>query len=442
MRAVGAVSAAPGVARAVGGARGWRARVDGPGPVAAGTAPRRVAWRPLRVLLVRHGPYPEDPRVRREALALRDAGHEVAVLCLREPGQAAREVVEGVAVRRLPVRHRRRGAARYAAEYAAFALMATARVTWAAARGRLAGCPIDVVQVHSMPDALVFCSAAARALGSQVVLDLHEVMPELYASKFGVGLGHPLPRALAAVEQAAIRFADASLAVSAPVLERYVARGAPRDAFTVVMNAPDPRWFHRGWRADPRPPGPPRIVSHGTLVERHGFDVLIHALADVPGALLEVVGEGEARPDLERLAADLGLAGRVTFAGRVPLERVAARVAAADIGVVANRSDPFTDLVVPTKLLEYAALGVPAVVARTPAVEAYFPPDAVRYVAPGDPASLAAALRALVVDSAERSRLAAAAGRALGPIAWPAMAARYVARVEAAAGIAGRGEGA
>lgn len=439
---MGAVSAAPGVARAVGGARGWRARVDGPGSVAAGTAARRAAWRPLRVLLVRHGPYPEDPRVRREALALRDAGHEVAVLCLREPGQAAREVVEGVAVRRLPVRHRRRGAARYAAEYAAFGLLALAQVTRAAARGRLSGRPIDIVQVHTMPDALVFAAAGARALGSRVVLDLHEVMPELYASKFGVGLGHLLPRALAAVEQAAIRFADASLAVSAPVLERYVARGAPRDAFAVVMNAPDPRWFHRGWRADPRPPGPPRIVSHGTLVERYGFDVLLRALADVPGAELDILGEGEARPDLERLAVALGLERRVAFAGHVPLERVAARVAAADVGVVANRSDPFTDLVVPTKLLEYAALGVPAVVARTPAVEAYFPAGAVRYVAPGDPAGLAAALRELVADAGARARLAASADRALAPLAWPAMAARYVSRVEAVAGIGGRGEGA
>jgi len=389
----------------------------------------------LNVLLVRHGAYPEDPRVRREALALRDAGHAVTVLCLREPGQAAREAVEGIAVRRLPVRHRRRSALRYAVEYAAFMALATAWVTVAAARGRGAGRPLDIVQVHTMPDALVFCAAGARALGSRIVLDLHEAMPELYASKFGVPLRHPLPRALAAIEQAAIRFADAALAVSEPVRGRYVARGAPREAFTIVMNAADPRWFHRGWRAGHRAAGPPRVVSHGTLVERHGFDVLLRALPDVPGATLDLLGEGEARAGLERLAAQLGVADRVAFGGHVPLDRVAERVAAADVGIVANRSDPFMDLVVPTKLLEYVALGVPAIVARTPAVEAYFPSEAVRYVAPGDPAALADALRELLGDRAEQERLVAAADAAwTARHGWPVMAARYVARIEALAG--------
>lgn len=392
-----------------------------------------IPARPLTILLVRHGAYPEDPRVRREALALRDAGHAVSVLCLRQPGQPARDVVEGIAVRRLPVRHRRGGAARYVAEYAAFMALATAWVTAAAARARLAGRPLDVVQVHTMPDALVFCAAFARALGSRVVLDLHEVMPELYASTFKLPLDHPLPRALGAIEQAAIRFADASLAVSEPVLARYVARGASREAFTLVMNAPDPRWFHRGWRAG-RHGGGRRIVSHGTLVERYGFDVLLRALVDVPGATLDVLGEGEARPGLERLARELGLTGRVAFAGHVPLERVAERVAAADVGVVANRSTPFTDLVVPTKLLEYVALGVPAVVARTPAVEAYFPSDAVRYVVPGDPVDLAGALRDLLGDRAEQVRMVAAADAAfMARFGWPVMAARYVARIESLA---------
>jgi glycosyltransferase involved in cell wall biosynthesis len=252
-----------------------------------------------------------------------------------------------------------------------------------------------------MPDALVFAAIAQRLRGVPVLLDLHELMPELYASKFGVSMDHPLPRFLAGVERWAVRFADACLAVSEPCLERYVDRGSDPDKFTVVMNTADPGLFTRPVGAsspvqhgsaavgDSRRslrggPAMGRIVSHGTLVHRYGFDIIIEALSKLPGVELDIVGDGEERSALQRLARRLGVADRVNFSGRIALSEVPALLSQADIGVVANRSDQFTDLVVPTKLMEYVALGVPAVVARTPAVEAYFDDRAVAFFTPGD----------------------------------------------------------
>jgi len=421
----------------------------------------RARRAPVRLLVLRHGYYPRDPRVRREAAALVARGHAVDVVCLRGAGESAREAVGGVRVLRLPLGHRRAGAARYLFEYGAFFLGAAV----AASALHLAR-RYDVVQVNTMPDALVIAALGPKLAGARVVLDLHEVVPELFAAKFGVPLDHPLPRLLAGVEQAAIRFADACLAVSAPCLDRYAARGAPREKFTIVMNSADPILFPRRPRpgtgdgpaggpdridqpAD-RPIGRPlgrpiRLISHGTLVERHGFDVLVRAVAELghvvghgdltPGYRLEIVGDGEARPALDRLVDDLGVEDRVTLAGFVPLDDIPARLAAADIGVVANRSDAFTDLVVPTKLMEYVATGVPAVVARTPAVEAYFGDDMVRFFQPGDPADLARAIAALAADPALRDRLAARADEQFSAAyGWPAMAARYSALVERLAG--------
>lgn len=411
-----------------------------------------MSARPLEIVLLRQGTYPADPRVRREALALRDAGHRVALVCLRGPGEAAEERVEGIDVLRLPLRHRRLGPLRYLWEYGAFFALAARALRRRTRAAETAGRPIDLVQVHSMPDSLVHAARPARRRGARVILDLHEVMPELFASKYGVPLGHPLPRALALAEQAAIRYADAVLAVSRPCLDRYVARGAPADRFTVVMNSPDPRFFHADLRRDlrrdlgpdARPPGPPRLVSHGTLVPRYGFDLLIRALAELPDARLEILGEGEARPDLEALAEAKGVAERVEFAGHLPLESVASRVAGADVGVVANRADAFTALVVPTKLMEYVALRVPAVVARNPAVEAYFAPDELRFATPGDPSALADAIRAQLDAPAEAREMAnRAAARFLPRYGWPRMAERYlalVARLGAAARAARSGE--
>ena len=383
-----------------------RRHADGPAPT---TEALPLAERPLRVLIVRHGYFPADPRVRREVTALVSRGHEVDVVCLREPGQDARETVAGARVVRLPIGHRRASSGRYLLEYGAFGASAAATVAALHLRRRY-----DLVQVNTMPDALVFAALAPKLAGASVLLDLHEVMPELYASKFGVPLSHPLPRLLAATERLAVDFADACIAVSRPCLDRYVDRGSPPDKFTVVMNTPDPQLFARV-AAAPEPDGSggraPTAVSHGTLVERYGFDLLLTAVAELPGVRLDIVGDGEERPRLEREAESLGIDDRVAFTGRVAVDAVAERIRRADVGVVANRRDEFTDLVVPTKLLEYVAVGVPAVAARTPAVEEYFDGRAIQYFRAGDARDLARALGEVLGDPERRREMVEEADR-------------------------------
>lgn len=390
---------------------------------------------PLRILILRQGFYPQDPRVQRESLALAAAGHRVQVLCLRGPEQAATETVEGVTVHRLALGRRRGGAGRYLLDYGAFFLAAFLWLARRQPRERF-----QVVQVNTLPDALVWAAWPARLGGAALVLDLHEVMPELYASRFGLAMNHPLPRLLGRLETAAIRFADRAVAVSEPCLEIYLARGAPAARFAVVTNSPDPRRF------PPRPPAPPppgqprRIVSHGTLVARYGFDVLLEAFALLartaghPDLRLELLGEGELRPLLQERARALGLAERVSLPGELPLERVAQALAGAALGVVANRDDPFTALVLPTKLMEYFVLGIPAVASGTAAVRRQFPADWLRLAAPGDAAALAGVMAQALAAPGESLAMARRAQEGFAAqLGWEHMAARYVAHVEGAA---------
>src|SRR5262245_31853116 len=78
-----------------------------------------------RIGIVRSFYYPHDPRVRREAEALVAAGHEVDVICLRQDGELASEVVRGVRILRLPLTHRRGSFRRYAFEYSASILLSS-----------------------------------------------------------------------------------------------------------------------------------------------------------------------------------------------------------------------------------------------------------------------------------------------------------------------------
>ena len=145
-----------------------------------------------RVCLIRQGYHPLDTRVRREVDALTAAGHDVDVICARRPGQPYRERLGCVTVLRLPLAAARtQDPLGYVLRYAAFGLAAAlvAAALWRRRRW-------DVVQVNSMPDALVFAAAVPRMLGARVLLDLHECMPEFFATKFGVRMNHPAVRLL------------------------------------------------------------------------------------------------------------------------------------------------------------------------------------------------------------------------------------------------------
>lgn len=391
-----------------------------------------AATRPRACCMVVHSYYPDDPRVRREAEALANDGWGVDVVCLRGAGQAAREVLDGVSVHRLPVRrHRGRSLAVYLLEYLAFFTLAFWRVTWLGLRRRYA-----VVQTHNMPDFLVFAGLVPRLLGARVVHDMHDLVPELFATKYGGNDFHPVVRLLRLVEGASTSFAAHVLTVGEALRWRLVATGVPPDKVTVVMNAADSRLFAP--RPSPEQGEHFRLVYHGSLFERCGVDVAIRAVAllrgDIPTLSFDIYGEGEFAPCLSGLVSSLGLEGTVHLAGAVPLERLPAAVASADLGVVPYRKNEFTDYIYPTKAFECIALGVPVVVSRTKAIFGLLGAVPDMFFQPGDPADLAGLIRALYRDPARRRELASAAWRAYAPYRWEEQRERYLSLMNHLAG--------
>jgi glycosyltransferase involved in cell wall biosynthesis len=238
-----------------------------------------------RICVVRAFFVPEDVRVRREINALADAGHRVTVICMRSPGSVRRERYGDVEIHRLPMTHRRGGILRYAFEYLAFPLLAALYLGLLDLRRRF-----DLVQVNTIPDWLVFAAAGPRLRGVPVIVDLHELMPEFFASKFGTTLRHPGVRALARLEQASIRFADLAMTCTEEMRSAFVSRGADADRISVVMNSSeeaifDPQTFPP--RRD-RQTGRFSLICHGTIEERYGLDTIIRALRrlddQIPGS--------------------------------------------------------------------------------------------------------------------------------------------------------------
>ena len=113
--------------------------------------------------------------------------------------------------------------------------------------------------------------------------------------------------------------------------------------------------------ASPDAPAGCRVVASGRLAAQKNYPVLIRAMAHVPGATLEVIGAGPDEAALRQLAAECGVAGRITFAGLKPRNDTLATVAAADIFVQPSLFEGHS-----LALVEAAKLGLPLVVSDVP----------------------------------------------------------------------------
>lgn len=380
-----------------------------------------------RICFITHSAYPNEPRSRRMARALAEAGYAVDFICLQAPGQASEAWDEGVHIIRLPVaRHQGAKASVYLREYAGFFLLAARRLVAQHRRG-----PYDLVQVFNPPDALIFAAGWLKLARVPLVLDLRELTPELFMSRFGLARRSVVVRLLTLQERLACALADTVLVLHERHRRIMIGRGVPARKLVQVMNCPDERLFRPAEHAlGRRQDGTLKVIHHGGILERYGVDTLVRAVAlaraEVPGITLDLYGDGDYRPKVEALVAELGLTGCVRFHGQQPIEGMRAAILAADVGVAPLRQDVFTDCGLPTKLLEYVAVGLPAIASRTATTADYFDDSMALLFEPGNARDLADKLLAVYRDPEAAQARATQARRFTEQYNWIGERARYL----------------
>ena len=369
------------------------------------------------VCMIAYTFYASDPRVRREAEALVARGDTVHFICVREPGKAVERECHGVQL--YPVsagRYRGDSTFGYLARYASFFLRAFILVTWLFFKNRY-----QVVQVHTMPDFLVFAAAIPKLFGARIVLDVHDLMPELYICKFKMDARHPIIRFITWVERRSIAFAHRAIAVHATHRDALVSHGSPLEKFVILLNLPDPRIF-KVQGTTPREDGRFRLIYHGTVARRHGLEVALKSVRLVKDQIPEleflVIGEGDDIDRIKQLTNEWDLERFVKFLGRMGVEELPKYLRQVDLGIVPILYDEFTRYMLPLKLMEYVGMDIPAIVSRTETIEAYFDDQMVRYVTPGNEQELAQAILELSRDPGARRRLVANAARFNAQYNW------------------------
>jgi glycosyltransferase involved in cell wall biosynthesis len=379
-----------------------------------------------RHCMVVHAYYPvTETRVEREAKALLDEGIEVDVICLRQPHELPKALVEGVTVHRLPVR-RHRGKSLFVQlfEYIAFFVLVFGRLTRLHWRRRY-----DEVQVHNLPDFLVFAALIPKLMGARIILDLHDLMPEFYAERHDRAMDHWLVRLIRWQESLSCRFADHVITVTELWRQSLIHRGQPADKITVVMNVADDRIFRPATAPLPRN-GHFQLIYHGVLGQRHGLDIALKAIDQVRSAAPDIQflihGWGEYSSTLHRLVQQMALQDHVTFStAELATSDLPKLLETANLAIVPYRNGVFTGGILPTKLMEYAALGIPVVAARTPGIAAYFDERTVRLFSPGDVDELASCILTLYTDRPQLEELSQNIRRFNDRYSWKQVSAQY-----------------
>jgi glycosyltransferase involved in cell wall biosynthesis len=379
-------------------------KIDHSGPEAV-AAQDRVAGK--SVCMLAYTEYECDNRVRRYAETLARRGDRVDVIALSGTRSYQRkEVRSGVTVYRIQYRdHNEKSKWEYAFRNLLFFLNSSLWLARLQAQQRY-----DVVHIHNMPDFLVFAAWYPKLCGARLILDIHDLAPELFVSKFGAKPSSIYVSILKTIERLSARFVDHLIVSNHIWRETMVERSVARVKCSVFLNHVDSAIFYPRRRS--REDGKYVILFHGGFQWHQGLDIAIEAMALVrlkmPEAELHLYGGGvkTLAAELEQLVRRLGLSGCVRFCGNVPLDRIPDVIANADLGVVPKRADSFGNEAYSTKIMEFMSQGVPVVVSRTKVDRFYFDEGMVHFFPSGDSPSLAEAILDVAGNRSLRDGLA------------------------------------
>ncbi|MGI9599136.1 MAG: glycosyltransferase family 4 protein [Acidimicrobiales bacterium] len=372
------------------------------------------------VLLVENESVPSDKRVWIEACVLRDSGYDVTVVCPVGIGCDSETEIEldGVTIRRFPLRRATDGFAGFIVEYLT-ALWRMARIVW-----RLDG-PIEVIHSANPPDFLFVIGLIPKLRWrTKLVFDHHDLVPELFESRFG--RSGPVLWAVRLVERLNFAVADAVISTNESYRRIAIDRGRKRpDQVRVVRNARDLSSFRRVTPDPDLRRGKPFLAVYlGVMGPQDGADCAVRAAAhyrhDLGRDDLQVtfVGDGDSVEQCKQLAIDLEVADMVEFAGWRDFEDVLRYLSTADIGLATDPPSPLNDRSTMIKVIEYMAIGLPVVSFDLPE-SIVSAGDAALYAPGGDELALARNIATVIDDPVLRGELTERARkRNTGMLSW------------------------
>jgi glycosyltransferase involved in cell wall biosynthesis len=357
----------------------------------------------LKALVLAYTFYETDNRVRRYAESLVRKGYQVDVITLKRVMESKYVNVKGVNVYKIQKR--------IINEKKKFSYMF--KMLWFFIKSSLYASfmhikhKYDLVHVHSLPDYEIFAAWLPKLMGAKLILDIHDIVPELYISKFKASKDSKLFKILLFLEKISIAFSDHVIIANHIWYERLIGRSTTIEKCTAILNYPDPLIFSpqsSNGKSDKFV-----ITYAGSLQVHQGLDIAVRAIALLkdrePNVEFHIYGIGREQQNLTALAEELGISNQIQFKGVVPMEKIPEVMSNVDAGVVPKRSDTFGNEAFSTKIFEFMAMEIPVIVSNTKIDKYYFDDSVVCFFESGNEQSLAEKIVYLKNDNENREKL-------------------------------------
>lgn len=345
----------------------------------------------MNVAMVVYSHYSRDARVRKYAELLAGKNHQIDIICLKEDYLPKQKNIKLI---HYPLERRRFNKFWYFLEYPLFFLFSFFYLTLLHIKKRY-----RVIHIHNMPDFLVFSALMPKLLGAKVILDMHDPMPELYMSKYGVNKNAFIVKTIKLIEGIAFRFANSLITANYNFQKIFIQRHPLiKNRINVIRNFPDEKIFaiHKKKLQEKDF----ILLYMGTIEERYN---LIPAIKTIPILIKRIPSlkfniypriktEGSYQMMIKEKISQLGISDYVKILPPIPVEKLADKIAKSSVGILLLKKDVFTENIVPVKLLEFMKMGVPVIATKTKSLSETFPQNALYYINNNSPKNITTAV--------------------------------------------------
>jgi glycosyltransferase involved in cell wall biosynthesis len=376
--------------------------------------------------------YPRDPRVRRYVNALNDEGMGCVIICSKRKRDSFYEELGPNRIYRIPVSKRRGSFFTTLVEYLLFSWISSMLLVYLGLKYRF-----SIIHIHTLPDFLIFAAIWNKLFGAKLILDLHEIFPELYMARTGAGGNSFKVKLLKTAEKYSIKLADVLVTIHDNARDIFIKRNPGIEGrMFVVMNSVDPREFADSALV----PGKEFVIIYnGTIVKLLNLIIIVEALAllkqEIPAGdfdtmVFRLYGDGPALEEILQLAKKLGVEDKVQYMGYLQPADMRKEVLKTSVLILPPVKNIYSDLFYTIKLIETIYLKIPVIATRLNTYMRYYTEDALYYFDSGDTRALAERIKEVFYNKELARRKTETARAEYDLLGWDIMRKRYVGIVE------------
>lgn len=364
----------------------------------------------MKACMLAYTHYEVDNRVRHYAEALIQKGWQVDAIVLKKHGQKYNNIINGVNLYRIQERiPNEKGKINYLIRLLKFFFHSTFSILEQSFKGKY-----DIIHVHSIPNFEVFATILSKLLGTKIILDIHDPVPDFFAVKFAKSKNNIFIGALKVIEWISTKYSDYVITVTDYWANVICERSKiPPKKISVIVNFPDTNIFNRdNYPSKIAQNSSFTLLYPGTINKHCGLDIIIKAVRYVKDEFkpfrFDIYGQGSEYDTILRMVTHLQLEDTVFFHDIVPSESVPELMLNADAGIaILAGKDIYAQQALNVKLFEFLAMGLPTIATRTHSTEYYLNDSIVMFSKMNDPKDVAKCIKELINNKQKREFLSA-----------------------------------